>query len=112
MKITAPIFANRLRKMLDCEDVCERCPAELGFHDSASRVDVFSNKISNGRWLYTIRSRACEICQKFVSADKFNCPCRVLGHDEAIAAAHKALELWDAGQHPMQEEGGNDLLIL
>ena len=106
MKITVPIFANRLRNMLSCEDVCKKCPIELGFYEGyPQKTDVFGNKINCGRNRPYSRAAACEICQKFVLTNDDECPCYVLGHSGAIAAARAALALWDAGEHPMQEEG-------
>lgn len=98
MEITPEIFANRLRNMLKIKRPCEACPVQLGFAINTKR-DVFGNEYAQ----YWREVDACRVCHKFMSI-KGNCPCYELGHDEAIAAAHAALELWDKGEHPMQKE--------
>lgn len=109
MKITLEIFANRLRKFLECESVCQRCPLTLGFKFQSK--DVFGHRLApkNVVWssFQVSRAPSCTICQEFVGGEgvQQGCPCSVLGHDEAIAAAHTALALWDKGEHPMQEGG-------
>ena len=99
MEITPEIFQNRLRKMLECERVCTKCPLTIGF--AAGEVLDIAHQRQNGS--------NCTMCRSFVGIPILTtglCPCNFLGHpDEAIAAAHHALALWDAGEHPMQEEG-------
>ena len=109
MEYTIEVHVNRMRKFLECEDLCEGCPATLGFW--WGYPDIFGNKKSQIRTSYSglifEKKSACFICREFmeISNEPISlCPCHVFGKNEAIAAAHKALELWDAGQHPMQEK--------
>ena len=102
MDYTVEVHANRMPKFLECEEECEeacnRCPADLGFSPSPF-CNVFGEKFGPPY-------NSCKICNNFIGEESLiDCPCNRLGHSEAIAAAHAALELWDAGEHPMQEEG-------
>ena len=93
MDYTVEVHANRMPKFLECKDLTKKCPASLGF-SLDEELNVFGG------------TSECPVCVEFVGlpAHTEKCPCNVLGHSEAIAAAHHALALWDAGEHPMQEK--------
>ena len=105
MEYTVEVHVNRMRKFLECEALCGKCPACLGFDpDHYKHKDFLGNDLVRKTSLeWGERSNTCLICQEFVGIPKTDCHCYHLTHNEAIAAAHAALALWDAGEHPMQE---------
>ena len=99
MEYTKEIHVNRMRNMLSKKRECEKCP-ERKWYSGTINYDFIT-----GERVKAERNYICKICWGFIGfPERASCPCNVLGHDEAIAAAHAALALWDAGEHPMQEE--------
>ena len=85
MEYTEAIHAERLIKILNKKDTCNKCPATKRFSSRGYPSKLYFNN-------------PCTICQKFVGL-KFRygwiekkCPCNRLGEDKAIKKSWIALE--------------------
>lgn len=78
-KYTRDVHAENLIKMLELNDIPERCPSANDF----SGLETPGKK-------YTNASEACEICKDFIGLD-YGCPCGTLGYDRAIEYTMEAL---------------------
>ena len=83
---TEKLHAERLIKILNKKDTCNRCPATKWFRGTSNAAEQgYINK-------------PCEICQKFVGLKlnkdryKHSCPCYRLSKERAIEKSWLALE--------------------
>ena len=85
---TKRVHAERLIKVLEKVDTCNKCPGAHRFHQDNSANDMWTHTEDS------IWSRpACAICKSFVGMHKYNdCPCIELGHNEAVKRSWLALE--------------------
>ena len=82
---TEKLHAERLIKILNKEDTCNKCPATRYFNDGGFPGKLYKNL-------------PCEVCQEFVGLKlnknkfKYSCPCHRLGKERAIEKSWLALE--------------------
>lgn len=86
---TEKLHASRLIAMLKKPEPCLYCPAPYGYRQKSGRF-ILSDK----DYVFN-QPPHCGVCQKFVGVHALNsddCPCIVLGREEAIRRTWQVLE--------------------
>ena len=103
MDYTVEVHAEVIREFVETENILQDCCSMCPVRDSKYYFEMpplnsgYSNKDN--------RSPVCKICQEFVFVTTPMCPCGFYNCAKgAVTMANHALALWDAGEHPMQEE--------
>ena len=95
MKYTLKLHKHRLRLMLKRDNICELCPGRKGFN---GQIDVWIGdergrigRIYLRAWRCDTAKGPCIICQDFVGVEN-QCPCTLLGKEEALKRTLLKLE--------------------
>lgn len=84
---TEEIHAERLLEMLELENPCSHCPAQVKFGvdgDFIEDANLFSST-SDERI-------GCKVCRNFINMKSTGCPCPMLGKKKALKRTLEALK--------------------
>jgi len=108
LKYTPKLHRYRLGLMLNRADACTCCPILKGFVTAERPLTIIRCCDNSPSSDISENDNCCRICLDFIQFPHVlglrapRCPCRQLGTEEAIARTGWYIDLWDRGEHPLQ----------